>query len=464
MNFEQLLAQLNAQRATAQTSFDALGTEAESILAVAARDNQRSLTAQENERALAIVQQRSTLRSKITELDGQITMVTAERDADAAASAAAQQRNPSGAPIPAGRTHPAAPGEARAGDWVNADTGERAQVDASQSIRSHPAFERMQRSSDAGVMGHYGTLGNMLRSLTTTGASAIVPTLWAGDFIDRVRNKAQVIAAGATVIPMDAKTVNIGRLSGDPTVAFRTEGTQIASADPTFDNVTLTAKSLDGFVKTTREWMQDAEDGDEIIVNALADQLALRIDLAALYGGVTSGAGAINLATPPNPRGVLATLQAVLAGNVLGGATNGTALTATKVYDEIIDTIFKVRTSNEEPNAILWSPKLAQQFAKAYDTTGQPIRMPSAVEELERYVTAQIPSYTQGTMANVATDAFVGDWSKLLIGERLQLEVEVNTQLYAETGEIGIFIHWRGDIAPARPAAFAVYRALGGAA
>lgn len=462
--FEKLLRELNARREPINASLAALRSEAAGILAVTEGARARSLTTQEDQRALAIVRELAPLRSQLVDIDEQIAMVTAERDAQARDQASSQERHPTGAEVPGYRTHPAAAGEARAGDWVNADTGERAAVDRTESIRSHPAFERIQRSSDQGIVGHYGTFGNMLRSLTTTGTSAIVPTIFAGDFIDRVRNKAQVIAAGAQVIPMDAKTVNIGRLTGDPTVAFRAEGGQIATGDPTFDNVTLTAKSLDGFVKVTREWMQDAENGDELVVDALAENLALRIDLAALYGGVTSGAGTINLPTPPNPRGVLATLQAVLAGNVLGGATNGTALTPAKVYDEIIDTIFKVRGGNEEPNAILWGIKLAQQFAKAYDTTGQPIRMPSAVEELERYVTAQIPSYTQGTMANVATDAFVGDWSKLLIGERLQLNVEINTQLYAETGEIGIFIHWRGDIAPARPAAFAVYRALGGAA
>lgn len=465
LTFDGLIRQLNQKRTDAQQRLDALELEGRSILAAAEAQGKRALTAAEDARCGAIVDERTAYRAQIEQLDKQLIELVSERDADAAATRAAEQRFPSGAGYPGLSTGATVTErDAGPGDWINADTGERAAVGKDESIRSHPAVARMQRSGDEGVIGHYGSFGQMLRALTTTGTSAIVPTLWAGDFIDRVRNKAQVIAAGASVIPMDAKTINIGRLTGDPAVAFRAEGSQIATTDPTFDNVTLTAKSLDGFVKVTREWMQDTENGDEIVINALADSLALQIDLAALYGGTTTGAGSINLPTPPNPRGVLATLQAVLAGNVLGGATNGTALTSGAVYNEIIDTIFKVRTANEEPNAILWSPKLAQQFAKAYDTTGQPIRMPSAVEELQRFVTSQVPSYTQGTMTNVATDAFVGDWDKLLIGERLQLEVEINTQLYAETGHVGIFIHWRGDIAPARPAAFAVYRALGGAA
>ena len=66
-------------------------------------------------------------------------------------------------------------------------------------------------------------------------------------------------------------------------------------------------------------------------------------------------------------------------------------------------------------------------------------------------------------MTNRATDLFVGDWSKLLIGQRLQLTIQVLTERYADNGQIGIVAHWRGDGQPARPAAFAVYRAIQGA-
>ena len=89
--------------------------------------------------------------------------------------------------------------------------------------------------------------------------------------------------------------------------------------------------------------------------------------------------------------------------------------------------------------------------------------MPADVEALPRYMSNTIPSYTQGTMSNVATDLFVADWSQLLVGQRLGLTIQVLTERYVDTGEIGIVAHWRGDIQPARPAAFAVYRALKGA-
>ena len=59
-------------------------------------------------------------------------------------------------------------------------------------------------------------------------------------------------------------------------------------------------------------------------------------------------------------------------------------------------------------------------------------------------------------------DLFVGDFTKLLVGQRLDFSVQILTERYADTGQIGILSTWRGDVQPARPGAFAVYRYLQG--
>ena len=99
MNFAQLLAQLNAQRASLQAQFRALEAEGQSILTAAATDSQRNLTAEEQTRSLAIVTERTQLRSQISALDTQIAEVEAERDADTEATRAAQERH-AGAELP----------------------------------------------------------------------------------------------------------------------------------------------------------------------------------------------------------------------------------------------------------------------------------------------------------------------------------------------------------------------------
>ncbi|MEH0825707.1 MULTISPECIES: phage major capsid protein [unclassified Micromonospora] len=353
-----------------------------------------------------------------------------------------------------------------AGGWVRTNDMLPAAVEPGKRFADHPvvrAHAQAREAADRHVMDAHGDLGNLVRAITTSSGSAVVPTEWVGEIIDRARNMAAVLRAGARIVPMDAKQVQIGRLTGDPTAAFRAEGSTITASDPTFDNVTLDSKTMSALVVGSMEWFQDSPNSRQVVAMAIAKAIALQLDLVGLYGSITTGAGAINLPTPPNPRGVLGTLNAVLSGNVLGsGAANGTTQTALSYWNEVLDTIFTVRDRNEEPNAGIWASKLARQYAKAYDSTGQPLAVPNEVDKLDWFTTNQVPSYTQGTMTT-ATDLFVGDWSQLLIGQRLNLTIQALTERYAESGQIGILAHWRGDVQVARPGAFAVHKALKGA-
>lgn len=377
---------------------------------------------------------------------------------------AAQESHPS-----ADRQHPSTnPAASRgreitAGDYIDLATNERAAVRREESVRQHPAFERSAKPEHDDIRLRYGSFGHFVRAMSTSTGGAIVPTDWQGELIDRARNASTVFRAGATLVPMSAATVKIGRLTGDPTPAWRAENSTITPSDVTLDNITLSAKQMAAQVIGSREWFQDADDAEEIVYNAIAEQMGLNLDLAALYGSITTGAGAINLPTPPSPRGILGALNANRPGNVLGGATDGTTQTALTFWNELIDLVYKVREGNEEPNAIIMNSRLAQVYAKAYDSTGQPLRAPEEYTALQRFITNQIPSYTQGTMTNVATDVFTGDFSKLLIGQRLDMEIMKLTERYADTGQVGIVAHWRGDIQLARESAFAVYRAIKGA-
>jgi HK97 family phage major capsid protein len=363
--------------------------------------------------------------------------------------------------------------DGRPNRFVRLADGRPAAVARGQRFADHPVvaeYREARSRAEEAVIGQHGSFGNQLRAMTTTSGSAVVPTLWASEIIDRARNRAAVLQAGAELVPMDAKVVQIGRLTTDPTAAFRTEGSTVTASDPVFDNVTLTATTMSALVIGSLEWFQDAPNVDEVVSDAIAAAVANELDLNALMGGLTTGGevGATGynrtFPNPPNPRGVLATLLAVAASSVLGGGANGTAQTATTYWREVIQTIFTPRSFNEEPNALLWNAKLWQQYADVYDTTNQPLRAPAEVDNLRRLVTNQIESFTQGTMTNVATDLFVGDWRQLLIGQRLDFTVQTLVERYAELGQVGIIAHWRGDVGVARPRAFAVYRYLQGAA
>lgn len=361
--------------------------------------------------------------------------------------------------------------------WVRTEDRRPATVERSQRFGDHEVVEEQAQgraSADQHVIGQHGGFGQMLRAMSTTSGVALVPTVWLADIVDRARNFSAVIRAGAELIPMDTKIVQIGRITADPTVAFRAEGSTIAASDPTFDNVTLTATIMNCLVVGSLEWFQDANNVDEVVSNAIAQAMATHLDLQCLFGGVTTGAEQTAVGnnmlpsggypTPPNPRGVLAALLALAASNVLGAGANGTTQTALSWWREVQQTVFQPQLFNEAPNAILWPAKLAQQYVDAYDSTGQPLAIPANIAELERFVTNQIPSgFTQGTMVTRASDLFVGDWRQLLIGQRLDFTVQTLQERYAELGQVGVLCTWRGDVQLARPRAFAVYRYLQGA-
>lgn len=467
---QDLIATEQARRKFKEREGDKLADEMTDLVGRVTTQN-RTPNANEQARQRAIKDEARSLRDDIELIDAQIAGLNRESEQDAEQARLATILTPTNAGTPQFKEISMPGTEAstlstRAGQWVRTNDMKPAAVERGESFGSHQIvreYSEQVSSRDAAVIGQHGSFGNLVRSMSTTSGSAIVPTVWASDVIDRARNFAAILKAGATVVPMDAKIIQIGRLTADPTAAFRAEGSTITASDPTFDNVTLTATSMSALVVGSIEWFQDATNVDEIVTNAIAKAIALQLDLAGLYGSIITGAGTINLPTPPNPRGVLGALNALAPTSVLGAAANGTAQTAASYWNEILDTIYTPQDNNEVPNAMIWNSKAARQYAKAYDTQGNPMRVPADVEGLEKFVSNQIPSYTQGTMTSRATDVFVGDWTQLLIGQRLDLNIQTLTERYAELGQVGIVANWRGDVQPARAKAFSVYKALQGA-
>src|SRR5262249_49984377 len=127
---------------------------------------------------------------------------------------------------------------------------------------------------DRAIMGQHGEFAQLVRSISTTsGASAIVPTVWSNGIIDKARNAAAVMRAGATLVPMDGKVVQIARLTQDPAPAFRAEGSTIVATDPNMDYVQLTASSLGTIVVCSLELLQDAPNASQVVENALVQAM-----------------------------------------------------------------------------------------------------------------------------------------------------------------------------------------------
>lgn len=265
----------------------------------------------------------------------------------------------------------------------------------------------------------------------------MLPALMAARVIDRARAQARVLQAGARTVPMENSTLKVPRLATDPTAAWHTENATITASDPSFEAVTLQAQTLAGLTTLSMELLEDT-DVDEIVTDAFAKVFALKLDYAALYG---SG-------TPPEPRGVKNTTG--ITTSSMG--TNGAVMTS----DLYIDAITAPWDSNYQPTAAIASVRTGRALLKLKDGDNNYLSLPSEVEDVKLLTTTQVPNnLTQGS-SSVASDLFVADWTKMLIGVRHSFSIQVLKERYADTGSVGLLAWFRGDVALEQPAAFHV--------
>lgn len=315
---------------------------------------------------------------------------------------------------------------------------------SSESLRS--VIGRGEPSEDVG-------LGRWLRAMVTGDWSdmpAATKAMGVGDLggyvvteqistrvIDFARNAARVMQAGALTVPMAGTVLKIPRVLNEPVGEWKAENAALASeSDLNLDAVTLTAKTLMAIVTLSVELAEDAKDVDRIIERALAGALAVELDRAALYGDASPAS---------EPRGVLATS---------GVQTIDTTVGLEAGYADFIEAVRIVRSNNFEPNAVIWSPDAAAVFDGLTDTTGQPLRPPASFADLDKLSTNQA----------APGDAFVGDWSNLVIGMRTNLILEPSREAATETGnafsrlQVKVRAYLRADVAVTQAGAFAVLR------
>jgi HK97 family phage major capsid protein len=310
----------------------------------------------------------------------------------------------------------------------------------------------LPRPSRPGLLGAYlkgqltgdwdgpeGAEAKVLSVGTNTAGGFIVPAPLAAEVIDLARSEARVFQAGARTVPMTSSTLRIARMERDPEPEWKVELAAVAEDDLALSSVLLTAHTLAVKVKASLELLQDAQNLGEVVGNSLAAAMALELDRAALFG---SGTG-------PEPLGILNTSGIGLVSM----GTNGAALTS---YDPLIDAQLRVEAANFTPTARIMSPRSGAAFAKLKDSTGQPLMPPPTLATLKPYVTSQIPNtQTQGS-SSVASSVIVGDFTRLYVGVRSQLVIEVHREP-GMTDNLSVYFlaYLRADVQPANPKAFA---------
>lgn len=351
-----------------------------------------------------------------------------------------------------------------ANDWLRSADGTIATVSRDQRFADHSVVRNeLNRSAerDRHIADVYGDFGGWItRAMDTTTQSAVVPTAYAAEIIDLARNETVVMQAGATVVPMASKVEQVGRLTADATAYWKGEGSPITPSDLSVDYVQFTAKSMGALCVASMEFMMDAPNAGELIQNSIAKAMARKLDIQAFYGGLSAADPSgfhTDSADEPNA-GIITELTAHAAGNFLGSAAaDGTAITVATPFTELLDVVYAPRIVNEASTVLVTNVKMQKKYDQLYSTTQEHVELPGTVKGMKWLTTNAIPTFARGTKDHVS-DIFAGDFTQLMVGMRLGVQLRFLTERYAENGQVGILAYFRGDLQIPRPAALAAYR------
>lgn len=295
MTFDQLLAQLNAKRASITAQVAELGVELEAIRDTAAADSQRNLTEQETARTLDLAGQRAALRSQGTDLDAQIETLRSEQEADARDAAAAEARNPNpAAPVPAGRVvseaRTYAPETDKRGKQFALDVARSylsGDIQARERLARHMQEERVER-------------GELIERAAGTSAFSglVVPQYLVDDFAPLARaGRPFADSCRHHDLPEKGMTVNIGKVTTGTTAGDQaSENAAVSEQDIDDTLIPVPVATAAGSQTLSRQSIERGEGVEDVTVEDLIRAYAVNLDTQLLNKastGLTNAATAI---------------------------------------------------------------------------------------------------------------------------------------------------------------------------
>jgi HK97 family phage major capsid protein len=322
------------------------------------------------------------------------------------------------------------------------DNGDNWELKPQQRFKSYA----QARSND-----HYSGLsaGRLLRAMvvgaqtdherralsegTDSAGGFTVPEVLSAELIDLLRAQSVVIAAGARTVPLTSNKMSVAKLATDPVPTWRTENSSVTESEPTFAQMTFEPKSLAVMTKVSFELMADSINISRELPRILAAALAQELDRVALLGAGSS----------PEPLGVIN--MSGISTEALGGVITN--------YASLVSARTALLTANVgAPTAMIMHPRDEGKFAGLTDTTGQPLNMPSSLNGVRMLTTTKIA--IDGGVGSDESTIFVGNFSKLLIGMRQSIRVELLKERFADSMQYGLVAHLRADIQAEHTAAF----------
>lgn len=291
---------------------------------------------------------------------------------------------------------------------------------------------------------------DLVMGTPSAGGNLVQSTVMGNEFIDILRNKTIVMELGARVLTGVQGNIVLPRKTASATVAWVAEGAAPSEGAITFDQVTLSPKTVVGYVDYTKQLLATSSLAvDQLVTDDLLSGIAVALDAAALNGTGTAN----------QPRGILSTSG---IGSVVGG-TNG----ATINWGHLVDLEAAVANANSEPNALAGyaiNSKTRAWAKKTQRGTNLPFiwNDEAAAKPLNGYRTGvanSMPSNgTKGTASGACSSLiFSSNWADLLIALWGGLDVVVDPYTQATTTTVRVTVSQLADVGVRLPASFAAF-------
>jgi HK97 family phage major capsid protein/HK97 family phage prohead protease len=348
---------------------------------------------------------------------------------------------------------------ALSGDWSSYEAGlvREMSAEVQKSMGRAPSAERAFF-----VPFNALTRATYVTSGASTGGNLVQTDLLDQDFIEFLRNRSVMLAAGVRTMPGLQGNVAIPRRSGvASTYYLSSQTTAITQSESTFDQVTLSPKNLAALSKYSRQTLLQSTPGIEQLVRSdLIDGINIAMDLGILNGSGSSG----------QPTGIMGTSG---IGSVAIGTNGGAITLETLVNLETELTIDNVPVDRNTVSYITNAKvmgNLKKLRAGGSTSTDGPFLVndnllaigrggtPSIVNGYPIYVTNQVPStLTKGSTSGTCSAVLIGDYSQAMVGmwgNGLEITVGEDSDDFSKalTSVRGIVAY---DVAVRDPKAFA---------
>lgn len=258
------------------------------------------------------------------------------------------------------------------------------------------------------------------------------------EWIDALRAQMVLSKAGARTVPMDAASLSLARVTGDPAITWHGENAAISATEPTFGLITLQAKTCVCLVKLSLELSQDSANIEQMLQSTINNAMAQAIDSAGLVGVTTDAARA--------PAGVMN----------LTNRNKVLAIGAPASWDFLVDGMYELALDNvpmENIGAFIAHPAVWKKMRKlktGISGDNTPLTMPAEIAALPKLWTTAAP-LTGGTTAS----GVIADWRDLIMGIRKDITVQVLSETFKGSNlQIAVLAYARVDFAATRQQSF----------